>query len=101
MPEYDFDLAVAGAGGGLIAALRAADLGHDVVVIDADDQFQRGNNTSMCTAMIPAAGTRWQESAGIDDSPGRFLGDIERKTGGSADRRLAEALTAASAPMVT
>ena len=101
MPEYDFDLAVAGAGGGLIAALRAADLGHDVVVIDADDQFQRGNNTSMCTAMIPAAGTRWQEAAGIDDSPGRFLGDIDRKTGGSADRRLAEALTAASAPMVT
>ena len=101
MSEFDFDLAVAGAGGGLIAALRAAELGHSVVVIDADEQFQRGNNTSMCTAMIPAAGTRWQEETGVEDSPGRFLEDIERKTEGSADERLADALARASAPMVT
>lgn len=101
MSEFDFDLAVAGAGGGLIAALRAGDLGHNVVVIDADAQFQRGNNTSMCTAMIPAAGTRWQEQAGVADAPQRFLDDIERKTEGSADQRLADALTRASAPMVT
>lgn len=101
MSEFDFDLAVAGAGGGLIAALRAAELGHNVVVIDADEQFLRGNNTSMCTAMIPAAGTRWQEEAAVEDTPGRFLEDIERKTEGSADQRLADALTRASAPMVT
>jgi fumarate reductase flavoprotein subunit len=101
MSEFDFDLAVAGAGGGLIAALRAAELGHNVVVIDADDQFQRGNNTSMCTAMIPAAGTRWQEKAGVEDTPRRFLEDIDRKTAGTADQRLAGALTRASAPMVT
>ncbi|WP_227980016.1 FAD-dependent oxidoreductase [Nocardia spumae] len=101
MDSPEFDLVVAGAGGGLVAALRAAELGSNVLVIDADEHFQRGNNTSMCTAMIPAAGTRWQHAAGVADSPEQFLGDIDRKTGGTADRRLARALADASAPLVT
>ncbi|WP_280434844.1 FAD-dependent oxidoreductase [Nocardia carnea] len=101
MDDPDFDLVVAGAGGGLVAALRAAELGANVLVIDADEHFQRGNNTSMCTAMIPAAGTRWQQEAGVQDSPDRFLDDIARKTGGTADRRLARALAEASAQLVT
>lgn len=101
MAGPDFDLVVAGAGGGLVAALRAAELGSSVLVVDADAHFQRGNNTSMCTAMIPAAGTRWQHAAGVPDSPEQFIGDIDRKTGGTADRRLARALAEASAPLVT
>ncbi len=101
MDSPDFDLVVAGAGGGLVAALRAAELGSNVLVVDADQHFQRGNNTSMCTAMIPAAGTRWQHAAGVPDSPEQFLGDIDRKTGGTADRRVAAALARASAPLVT
>lgn len=101
MDGPDFDLVVAGAGGGLVAALRAAELGSTVLVIDADEHFQRGNNTSMCTAMIPAAGTRWQQAAGVSDSPERFLADIDRKTGGTADRRVARALAEASASLVT
>lgn len=101
MDGPDFDLVVAGAGGGLVAALRAAELGSNVLVIDADEHFQRGNNTSMCTAMIPAAGTRWQEAAGVQDSPDRFLDDIARKTEGTADRRVAHALAETSAQLVT
>ncbi|MFQ6396172.1 FAD-binding protein [Nocardia sp. KC 131] len=101
MDGPDFELVVAGAGGGLVAALRAAELGANVLVVDADEHFQRGNNTSMCTAMIPAAGTRWQRAAGVDDSPDRFVSDIDRKTTGTADRRLARALAEASAPLVT
>ncbi|WP_328389378.1 FAD-dependent oxidoreductase [Nocardia sp. NBC_00416] len=101
MDGPDFDLVVAGAGGGLVAALRAAELGANVLVVDADEHFQRGNNTSMCTAMIPAAGTRWQQAAGVADSPDRFLDDIDRKTAGTADRRLARALAEAGAPLVT
>ncbi|MEV5651427.1 FAD-binding protein [Nocardia sp. NPDC052254] len=101
MESPDFDLVVAGAGGGLVAALRAAELGSNVLVVDADEHFQRGNNTSMCTAMIPAAGTRWQHAAGVVDSPEQFLGDIDRKTGGTADRRVAAALARAGAPLVT
>lgn len=101
MDGPDFDLVVAGAGGGLVAALRAAELGSNVLVIDVDEHFQRGNNTSMCTAMIPAAGTRWQRAAGVTDSPDRFVADIDRKTGGTADRRVARALAEASASLVT
>lgn len=100
MDSPEFDLVVAGAGGGLVAALRAAELGANVLVVDADEHFQRGNNTSMCTAMIPAAGTRWQEAAGVQDSPHRFLDDIARKTSATADRRVAGALAESSAALV-
>ncbi|HET6692998.1 MAG TPA: FAD-binding protein, partial [Pedococcus sp.] len=63
------DLVVAGAGGGLVAALRAAQLGLDVLVVEASEHYRQGNNTSMSTAMIPGAGSRWQREVGIEDSP--------------------------------
>ncbi|WP_026406079.1 FAD-dependent oxidoreductase [Actinomadura rifamycini] len=94
------DLVVAGAGGGLAGALRAAELGLDVLVVEADEHFRRGNNTSMSTAMFPGAGSRWQRDAGIDDSPDRFVADIDAKTGGTADARLARTLADVSAPLV-
>ncbi|WP_262403614.1 FAD-binding protein [Actinomadura sp. CNU-125] len=94
------DLVVAGAGGGLAGALRAAELGLDVLVIEADEHFRRGNNTSMSTAMFPGAGSRWQRDAGVDDSPDRFVADIDAKTGGTADARLARTLAEVSAPLV-
>jgi fumarate reductase flavoprotein subunit len=94
------DLVVAGAGGGLAGALRAAEAGLSVLVVDPDEQFLRGNNTSMSTAMIPGAGSRWQREAGVEDSPERFLADISAKTHGTADRTLAAALAHASAPLV-
>ena len=37
----DVDLVVAGAGGGLTAAVRAAELGLDVLVVDPDPNFRR------------------------------------------------------------
>lgn len=47
----------------------------------------------MSTAMIPAAGTRWQREAGVEDSAATFAADIARKTKGSADPVVARALT--------
>ncbi|MGW4622402.1 FAD-dependent oxidoreductase [Streptomyces sp. NPDC004592] len=94
------DLVVAGAGGGLAGALRAAQAGLNVLVVDADEQFLRGNNTSMSTAMIPGAGSRWQRAAGIEDGPARFLADITAKTHGTADPALSAALAGISAPLV-
>jgi len=80
------DVVVAGAGGaGLVAALRAARAGASVAVFEVSESFRRGNNTSMSTAMIPAAGSRWQKEAGIPDSAEIFKADIERKTKGHAD----------------
>ncbi|MBP0460734.1 FAD-dependent oxidoreductase [Streptomyces montanisoli] len=98
--EPAVDLVVAGAGGGLAGALRAAEAGLSVLVVDPDEQFTRGNNTSMSTAMIPGAGSRWQREAGVEDSPERFLADISAKTHGTADPVLAAALAQLSAPLV-
>ncbi|NDU71089.1 FAD-binding protein [Actinomadura sp. DSM 109109] len=94
------DLVVAGAGGGLAGALRAAELGLSVLVVEASEHFRRGNNTSMSTAMFPGAGSRWQQAAGVEDSPDRFAADIAAKTGGRADARLARTLAEVSAPLV-
>jgi fumarate reductase flavoprotein subunit len=103
MSEESFDgpdLVVAGAGGGLIAALRAAQLGLSVLVIEANEHFRRGNNTAMSTAMIPGAGSRWQAAAAIEDSPETFVADIMAKTHGEADRDLAVALANVSPRLV-
>jgi len=96
----DTDLIVAGAGGGLCGALRAAQLGLDVLVVEASEHFRRGNNTSMSTAMIPGAGSRFQRAAGIADSPDRFLADIAAKTHGSAEPAASRALAEVSAELV-
>lgn len=95
------DLVVAGAGGGLVAALRAAQLGLEVLVVEVSRHFTRGNNTAMSTAMVPGAGTRWQAEAGIEDSPDLFVEDMVRKTRGEVDRPLAEALAGVSGRLVT
>jgi fumarate reductase flavoprotein subunit len=94
------DLVVAGAGGGLVAALRAASLGLSVLVVERNEHFAVGNNTAMSTAMVPGAGTRWQRAAGIDDSPDTFLSDVMTKSHGQADPRLARALTGVSGRLV-
>jgi fumarate reductase flavoprotein subunit len=94
------DLVVAGAGGGLVAALRGAQLGLDVLLLEASEHYRQGNNTSMSTAMIPGAGSRWQRQAGIQDSPELFVEDVRRKTAGQGDERLALALGQVSARLV-
>lgn len=94
------DLVIAGAGGGLVGALRAASLGLSVLVVERNEHFARGNNTAMSTAMVPGAGSRWQREAGIEDSPAAFVADIMAKTHGEADERLAGALAGVSARLV-
>jgi fumarate reductase flavoprotein subunit len=95
------DLVVAGAGAaGCAAALAAAEQGLRVMIVDADEQFRTRSNTSRTAAMIPAAGTRWQHAAGIDDFPQRFHDDIMRKTGGQADATVSRALVDVSAVLV-
>lgn len=96
----DVDLIVAGAGGGLAGALRGAEHGLRVLVVDVDEHFRRGNNTAMSTAMIPGPGSRFQRAAGIEDSPELFLRDVAAKTGGTADPRVAQALAHIGAPLV-
>lgn len=99
--ETDVDLIVAGAGGGLAGALRAAELGARVLVVEANPHYRNGNNTSMSTAMIPGAGTRWQQAQQLEDSPQRFVEDMQRKTHGTVELGLAQALAQISGELVT
>lgn len=94
------DLVVAGAGGGLVAALRAAQLGQSVLVVETNAAFRHGNNTSMLTAMIPGAGSRFQREAGLADSAERFVDDVIHKTHGQADVTVTRALADVSAELV-
>ena len=97
----DVDVLVAGAGGaGLAAALRAAERGASVGVVEWREQFRQGNNTSMSTCMIPAGGSRWQAAAGVVDDPDTFLADVRRKTHGTADPTIARALVDAAPALV-
>jgi fumarate reductase flavoprotein subunit len=91
--QADVDVLVIGAGAcGLVAAIAAHDAGADVAVIEKLDR--PGGNSALSTGSVPAAGTRFQLDAGIDDSPERFIDDLMR-AGGPTDcphlvRRLVE-----------
>lgn len=91
---------VAGAGGGLAGALRAAELGMSVLVIEKNPHFAVGNNTAMSTAMIPGAGSRWQRSADIEDPCSDFLPMCGSRPGEPADPVVAATLSGVSARLV-
>lgn len=88
-----YDLVVAGAGGGLIGAIKAAQLGAKVLLIDASPDFLTTSNTSLTTGMFPASGSRWQKALGIVDSPEIFTQDIMKKTKNKADAVATKTLT--------
>ena len=76
------DLVVAGAGGGLVAALRAAQLGLDVLVLERQEQFAVGNNTAMSTAMIPGASHMYDgHEAAIAETLANWVREIARAPG--------------------
>jgi fumarate reductase flavoprotein subunit len=79
----DVDVLVVGAGAcGLAAAIAAHDAGAGVAIIEKRDR--PGGNSSLSTGSVPAAGTRFQRKAGIEDSTERFVADLVR-TGGPTD----------------
>ena len=70
-PPQSFDFTVetliVGAGAcGLIAALSAMEAGQEVLVIEAD--AVPSGSTALSAGLIPAAGTKIQQAAGIKDS---------------------------------
>ena len=80
MMDADVDVLVIGAGAcGLAAAIAAHDAGASIAIIEKLDR--PGGNSSLSTGSVPAAGTRFQREAGIDDSTDRFIADLVRKGG--------------------
>lgn len=70
------DVVVAGGGGaGLRAAMVAAEAGARVTLIEKNAEL--GGKTSLSIGIMTASGTSVQRAAGITDSHGRHLADIE------------------------
>ena len=82
--DVETDVAVVGGGAcGLIAALAAAEKGVEVLLVEKEKKV--GGNTALSQGMIPAAGTRFQKGAGIDDSPETMAEDIFKKNNYESD----------------
>lgn len=93
----DIPIAVVGAGAcGLITALSAHDAGAEVVVFERDPS--PGGSTSMSTGLIPAAGTEFQRTKDIDDTPELLAADVMAKNGGGADRDLVATICQTAGP---
>ena len=90
---------IVGAGAcGLVAALAARDAGAEVLVLERD--AAPAGSTALSSGFIPAAYTRFQRAAGVEDSPERMAADILRKNHGEADSRTVEAVCRASGPAI-
>lgn len=90
-------VAVVGAGAcGLTAALALGDAGVECLLAERDDS--PAGSTALSSGFIPAAGTRWQRDAGVDDGPAAFAADIQAKARGRAAPHLVRAFAEASAP---
>ena len=91
-------MAIVGAGAcGLTAALMLRDAGIDCVLLERDAQPQ--GSTALSSGFIPAAGTRVQQAARVnDDSAERFAQDIQAKAHGTAAPHLVAAFSEAIAP---
>lgn len=99
--DYDVDVVVVGGGAcGHVAALAAAsDPQLTIAVFEKDSRLL--SNADISSGTLAAGGTRWQDDAGIDDSPERFARDILAKNGGAADEHVVRALCEAAPQYVT
>ena len=90
---------IIGAGAcGLIAALSANEAGQEVLVIEAD--AVPSGSTALSAGLIPAAGTKMQQAAGIDDSPAQFAFDIQTKAHRENNQALVDLLAHNAAPVI-
>lgn len=97
--DFEVETLIIGAGAcGLIAALSASEAGQEVLVIEADTV--PSGSTALSAGLIPAAGTRLQQAAGIDDNPERFAANIQAKAHGENDQALVDLLARNAAPVI-
>jgi fumarate reductase flavoprotein subunit len=97
--DVEVDVLVIGGGGcGLIASLAAAQKGAQVFLVEKEKAA--GGNTSLSQAMVPAAGTKFQKEAGIEDSVDLMTEDILHKNGNGSDPGLTRHVAQESAKLV-
>ena len=97
--EASAGVLIIGAGAaGLVAALAAAEAGAEVVIVERD--AVPSGSTALSAGLIPAAATRFQREAGIEDSPELFAGDILAKASGEPDPAMVGQLTRHIGPVL-
>ena len=90
---------IVGAGAcGLVAALAARDAGKEVLILERD--HTPSGSTSLSSGFIPAAGTRFQRAAGVNDSVALMVSDVEKKNHGQSEKKLVQAVCEASGPAI-
>ncbi|MFD1695852.1 FAD-dependent oxidoreductase [Roseibium aestuarii] len=96
--DLETDVLILGAGAcGLVAALKAAAAGAETIVLERDPV--PAGSTAMSSGFIPAPGTRFQEAIGVtDDTPARFLDDIQEKAKRRSQPVIADLATRTIAP---
>jgi fumarate reductase flavoprotein subunit len=95
----DVEVLVIGAGAcGIAAAIAAHDRGMSVALVEKLDR--PGGNSALSTGSVPAAGSRFQREAGIDDDAERFFRDLMSIAPETDDAALVKRLTQVSAETV-
>lgn len=95
----DIDFLVIGAGAcGLSAAIAAADAGLTTAIVEKAER--PGGNSALSTGSVPAAGSRFQKEAGIEDTPDIYYRDLMRIAGETDDAALVRRMTEVSAETV-
>jgi fumarate reductase flavoprotein subunit len=95
--DFAVPIVIVGAGAaGLVAALKAREAGADVLLVERDP-LPRGS-TALSAGLVPAAGTRWQRAAGVEDSPDLFAQDIVAKAKGEPDPGLVHLVAREAGP---
>ncbi len=97
--ETNVPVVIVGGGAcGLTAALKSADAGAQVIVLERD--AQPSGSTAMSSGFVPAAGTRCQSVAqtGEIDTPRQFAADIRAKSHGTSDDGLVDLAVDSIAP---
>lgn len=82
----------------MVAALSALDSGGETLVVEAD--AVPSGSTALSAGLIPAAGTRFQTAAGINDDADLFAGDIQAKAKGENPQELVNLLASNAGPVV-
>ena len=78
--DISVDVVIVGAGAcGMVAALAAVGNGATVLLLEKLENV--GGNSTLSTGSIPAAGSRFQVAAGIDDNPALMVADLLEASG--------------------
>jgi len=98
-PALHVPVLVIGAGAaGLVTALAASDFGGEALVVEAD--AAPSGSTALSAGLIPAARTRLQTAAGIEDSAALFAADVQNKARFENPQDLVDVLAQNAGPTV-